>query len=332
MSGAWTAAAATIAGAAITADAMGGGASQSGTSVTTTDAPSYIKPSYERLTKDIDDLRSRGLLGDIQTLSPYERALVERGMGVAEAGDPFQEAGTRAVSNLLAEGGLLGEAADVYRGVAGDSMSSPAFQAASQRVIDQTMRPLTSQFAAGGRLGSGLFASTAGEAAAEALSPMMFQAQQQDILNRMSAAQGLTGVAGEEARRTGVGLESASAVGQMPFTDIQRGMSLGGLLSSEDYAKRQSEVTAAQRYSDMIRGATVGQQQAQPLYSPDYSGMGLGAALTAAAPQIGQAFAGYNSNPFGSLSAGPTVQSGGQTYAQQPNGRFVNQRFVGMGD
>jgi hypothetical protein len=107
---------------------------------------------------------------------------------------------------------------------------------------------------------------------------------------------------------------------------------LGGLLSSEDYAKRQSEVTAAQRYSDMIRGATVGQQQAQPLYSPDYSGMGLGAALTAAAPQIGQAFAGYNSNPFGSLSAGPTVQSGGQTYAQQPNGRFVNQRFVGMGD
>lgn len=54
-------------------------------------------------------------------------------------------------------------------------------------------------------------------------------------------------------------------------------------------------------------------------------------ALMQSAPQIGQALAGYNSNPFGSLSAGTTVQSGGQTYAQQPNGRFVNQRFVGMG-
>ena len=316
MSGAWTAAA-TIAGSAITADAMGG-AGQSGTSTTTTNAPSYILPEYQRLSGDIGDLRDRGLLGDIQTLSPYERSLVESGMATAKAGDPFQEAGTRAVSNLLAEGGLLGEAADVYRGVAGDSMSSPAFQAASQRIIDQTMRPLTSKFAAGGRLGSGLFASTAGEAAAEALSPMMFQAQQQDIANRMAASQGLAGVAAEEARRTGVGLESAAAVGQMPFTDIQRGMALGGLLSSEDYAKRQSEVTAAQRYSDMIRGATVGSQQTQPLYSPNNASMGqavLGSALMNSAPQIGQAFAGWNSQPqtvnFTGGYQGPTGIGGG---------------------
>lgn len=288
---------ATIAGSALTADAMKDAAKQSGTSTTTTLAPSYIQPQYDRLASDIENIRNRGLLGEIQTLSPYERSLAERGMALAESGDPFQEAGTQAVSNLLAQGGLLGEAADVYRGVAGDSMSSPAFQAASQRIIDRTMRPLTSQFAAGGRLGSGLFASTAGEAAAEALAPMMFDAQQQDIANRMAAAQGLTGIAGEEARRTGVGLEAASAVGQMPFTDIQRGMALGGLLSSEDYAKRQAEVTAAQRYSDMIRGATVGQQQTQPLYSPNYSGLGIGAALTAAAPQIGQAFANYQNRP-----------------------------------
>lgn len=328
-----TAAAATVAGSAIQADAMKDAAGQSGTSTTATSAPAYIQPQYARLASDIGELRARGLFGDIQTLSPYERSLVERGMTTAQSGDPFQEAGTKAVSNLLAQGGLLGEAADVYRGVAGDSMSSPAFQAASQRIIDRTMRPLTSKFAAGGRLGSGLFASTAGEAAAEALAPMMFDAQQQDIANRMAAAQGLTGIAGEEARRTGVGLEAASAVGQMPFTDIQRGLALGGLLSSEDYAQRQAEVTGAQRYSDMLRGATVGQQQTQPLYSPNYSGLGIGAALTAAAPQIGQAFANYNSNPnpFGSLSAGPTDTVGGQTYAQQPDGRFVNQRFVGMG-
>lgn len=323
-----------LVGSAIQADAMKDAAKQSGTSTTTTSAPAYIQPQYARLASDIGELRAKGLFGDIQTLSPYERSLVERGMTAAQSGDPFQEAGTKAVSNLLAQGGLLGEAADVYRGVAGDSMSSPAFQAASQRIIDRTMRPLTSKFAAGGRLGSGLFASTAGEAAAEALAPMMFNAQQQDIANRMAAAQGLTGIAGEEARRTGVGLEAASAVGQMPFTDIQRGMALGGLLSSEDYAQRQSEVTGAQRYSDMLRGATVGSQQTQPLYSPQTNNPFLGAALMQSIPQIGRAFGqqqrspqpqivnftggyqgpagvGGGSNPMGNLTASGASVGGG---------------------
>jgi hypothetical protein len=36
-------------------------------------------------------------------------------------------------------------------------------------------------------------------------------------------------------------------------------------------------------------------------------------------------------NPFGSLETGPTAQASGQTYAQQGNGRFVNQRFVNLG-
>ena len=324
----WVAAAAIVAGSAISADAMKDAASQSGTSTTTTDAPDYIKSQYASLANDLAGIRERGLLEEIQTLSPYERALVERGKGIAQAGDPFQAAGTQAVSNLLAQGGLLGEAADVYRGVAGDTMSSPAFQAAAQRQVEKAMRPLTSQFAAGGRLGSGLFASTAGEAAAEALSPMMYQAQQQDVANQLAAAQGLTGIAGEEARRTGVGLEAASAVGQMPFTDIQRGLSLGGLLSSEDYAKSQAQVTAAGRYADLLRGATVGSQQTQPLYSPNYSGMGLGAGLIAAAPQIGQAFANWGQPTQPSTAtisqSVPMNLGGGQTYVQQPNGRFAN--------
>ena len=315
----WVAAAAIVAGSAISADAMKDAASQSGTSTTTTDAPDYIKSQYASLANDLAGIRERGLLEEIQTLSPYERALVERGKGIAQAGDPFQAAGTQAVSNLLAQGGLLGEAADVYRGVAGDTMSSPAFQAAAQRQVEKAMRPLTSQFAAGGRLGSGLFASTAGEAAAEALSPMMYQAQQQDVANQLAAAQGLTGIAGEEARRTGVGLEAASAVGQMPFTDIQRGLSLGGLLSSEDYAKSQAQVTAAGRYADMVRAATVGSQQTQPLYSPNYGAMGVGAALTAAAPQIGQAFANWgggnsgNNVSFGQGTGMPQINYTPQT-------------------
>lgn len=292
MSLATTAAAVTIGTSLYGASQMGkgGGARQAGTQTTTVAPPSYIANEYDILAGELSDLRQSGLLGAVQELSPFERSLIERGMERAEAGSPFQAAGERAVAGLLSGDGMLGEAADIYRGVAGqDTMSSPAFQAAAQRQVDKALRPLTSQFALGGRLGSGLMGAAAGEAAAEALSPMMFQAQQQDIANRMSAAQGLTGIAGEEARRTGLGLESAAAVSQMPFTDIQRGLGLGGLLSSEAFQKSQQPVRAFRELSDLTKGATVGEQRTQPLYSADNSGL-EGAALMSIAPRLGQAF------------------------------------------
>jgi len=302
-------AAATVAGAAIAADAAKkGGGGQVGTQTVTTAPPSYIAPQYSRVATEGESLYDRGLFGDIQTLSPYERRLVEAGMARAETGSPFQAAGERAVQSLLSGDSLVGEAADIYRGVAGgpSSMASPAFQAAAQRQVEQALRPLTSQFARGGRLGSGLFASEAGEAAAEALSPMMYKAQQQDIANRLSAAQGLLGASGAETQRTGIGLDAASAVGQMPFTDIQKGLALGGLLSGEEYALSQAPVTGLQRYTDFLKGATVGEQATRPLYGQagPTSGQIIGAGLMASAPQIGQAFSNYMNRPEGQVIQG----------------------------
>lgn len=321
-------AAATIAGAAITADAM---KSAPTSSTTTTAPPSYIAGEYQALADRIGDLRSRGLFEDIQTMSPYERALVEQGMTRAAAGDPFQAAGERAVEGLLGQSGVLGEAADIYRGVAGgpDTMSTPAFQAAAQRQVDMALRPLTSSFARGGRLGSGLMGAAAGEAAAEALSPLMYQAQQADIANRMSAAQGLTGISGEEARRLGAGLTGAATVSDMPFTNIQRGLGLSGLLSGEEYAIRQRDVTGAQRLADMLRGSTVGSQTTQPLYSAP-SGSIFGGALMAAAPQIGQAFSNFGGGTAGGSSMG-SFQTGGTSYAPTVNYTPFSLDYSGLG-
>lgn len=315
MSAAWTAAAA-VASTAIAADAQKGGPTSSTTS---TAPPKYIAPQYGALAGDLQDIRERGLLEDIQTLSPYERSLVESGMARATAPDPFQAAGEQAVSQLLSGGGLLGEAADLYRGDTGSTMSSPEFMAASQRAVERAMRPVTSNFAAGGRLGSTAFADALADASVSAFSPMALQARGQDIQMDLSRASGLSGVAGQRASEIGAGITGAAAVGDMPFTNIQRGLAYGGLLSGEDYALRQADVTAAQRYSDLLRGATVGSQTTQPLYSPQGGSQALlGAGLMQAAPAIGQAisggFGGFGGNSpnvtFGSGTGMPTVNFG----------------------
>ena len=284
---------ATIGSALIGAKAMKGSApQQAGTQTTVTKAPDYIKSQYERLAGDIGEIRSRGLLEDIQTLSPYERGLVESGMARAAGVDPFQAAGERAVSQLLGGGGLLGEAANIYRdiGAADSGIGSPAFEAATQRAVERSLRPITSQYARGGRLGSGLMGTAIGETAAQTVGDIMGQAAQQDIENRMRAAAGLGGLAGQRTSDIGAGLTGAGVVGDMPFTNIQRGLGLGGLLSGEEFALSQAPVTAAQRYADLVRGATVGSQQTQPLYAPQTGNAFMGAALMQSAPQIGQAF------------------------------------------
>lgn len=286
-------AAATLASAAIGAKAMKDSAPQQvGTQTTVTEAPDYIRTQYEQLAGDIERLRNTGLLGAVQTLSPYERGLVERGMARASAADPFQAAGERAVSQLLGGGGLLGEAANIYRdiGASDSGIGSPAFEAATQRAVERSLRPITSQYARGGRLGSGLMGTAIGETAAQTVGDIMSQAAQQDIENRMRAAAGLGGLAGQRTSDIGAGLTGAGVVGDMPFTNIQRGLGLGGLLSGEAFELSQRPVREVQQMSDIIRGATVGSQQTQPLYAPQTGNAFMGAALMQSAPQIGQAF------------------------------------------
>ncbi|QDP54661.1 MAG: hypothetical protein Unbinned3459contig1002_53 [Prokaryotic dsDNA virus sp.] len=324
------AAAATVTGAALTADAMTDSAKQAGTSVQKTTPPDYIAGEYSALANQIKDIRQKGLLEDIQTLSPYERSLVERGMGIAAGPDPFQAAGERAVSQLLGGGGLLGEAANIYRdiGAADSGIGSPAFETATQRAVERSLRPITSQYARGGRLGSGLMGTAIGETAAQTVGDIMAQAAQQDIENRMRAASGLGGLAGQRTSDIGAGITGAAAVGDMPFTNIQRGLGLGGLLSGEEYALRQAPVTAAQRLSDIVRASTVGSNVSQPLYAPQTGNAFMGAALMQSAPQIGEAFGSlaqgignYFNKPTPSpIAAGST---GSRSVFDNPMGSFT---------
>ena len=326
-------AAATIGSALIGARAAKSAAKQAGTTTTKTAAPEYIAPQYETLASDIYRLRDAGLLGDVQTYSPYERRLIESGMAQAATGSPFQAASERAVSDILRGGGMFGEAADIYRDIsaAPSGLGTADFEKSTQQAVERALRPITSQYARGGRLGSGLFGEAVGEAAAQTVSDAMSQAAQQQIQNRMAAASGLAGLGEAGTRSLVSGIEAGRAVSADPFTNIGRGLQFGGLLSGQEFALRQAPVTAAQRYSDLLRGATVGQQTTQPLYAPS-SGAGalLGASLIQSAPQIGQAFGSMFAPKVTVPSSVPMNLGGGQTYQQTSTGRFVNPTFANI--
>jgi hypothetical protein len=292
MTAAWTAAA-TIGGALISAEAAkGAGAQQSGTATTTTGPMAELKGAYAGLAGDFEDVQSRGLLGQVQRYSDYERDLINEGMLKAASGNPFMGLQERAATTLL-EGQLPQEAANIYRdvGQSGFGLSNPEFLAASQRAVQQAMRPVTSTFAQGGRLGSGLYADTLAEASGNAFAPMLLQAQQQGMANKLQAASGLSGVAGQQASQLSQGVDLSNIVDAGAYTDIGRGMQFGNLLPSEQYRIDQSDVTALERGSDIARNLNVGSEQTQPLYSN--SGNDSAALLGAGIAQAGQNYFNY---------------------------------------
>jgi len=275
-----------------------GGVQQAGTSTTVTEPPDYIKGEYEALADQLAALRQGGLLGDIQTLSDYERRLIESAMARASAPAPFQAEGERAVGGLFAGDPLFEEAANIYRGTSGSVMDSPEFLAASERAVQRAMSPVASQFAGSGRLGSGAFADALTSSSFGAMAPLALEARRQDISTDLSRAAGLAGLGDSRTRGSLSAIEASRLVGQQPYEQTQRGLALGGLLSGEDYALRQAPVTAAERYTDLLRGATVGSQTTQPVYAPRSSTSAiLGGTLMASAPAIGQAFGSYFNQP-----------------------------------
>jgi hypothetical protein len=289
-------AAATLGGAALMS--KGGGVQQAGTSTTVTEPADYIKGEYEALADQLAALRQGGLLGDIQTLSDYERRLIESAMARADAPALFQTEGERAVGGLFAGDPLFEEAANIYRGTSGSIMDSPEFLAASERAVQRAMSPVASQFAGSGRLGSGAFADALTSSSFGAMAPLALEARRQDISTDLSRAAGLAGLGDSRTRGSLSAIEASRLVGQQPYEQTQRGLALGGLLSGEDYALRQAPVTAAERYTDLLRGATVGSQTTQPVYAPRSSTSAiLGGTLMASAPAIGQAFGSYFNQP-----------------------------------
>lgn len=264
----------------------GGGGGGGGTGVTQVAPPEYAKEAYETGVSDLEALRTSGQLGGFQKLSPYEKAQIERGMALAEAPSPFYEPATQAAQQLLTGAqSFLSPAMATYQGVLEQPSAVSQLQSGISGLLAPTQEKIISQFARGGRLGSGAMGEAFGRGATTALAPYLQSAQAQDVQRQLDVARGLTGLGETGIRSLGVGIEAAPMVSAMPFTGIERGLGLGGLLSQEEFAKSQREAEALREYSDILRGLTVGSTTTQPLYSPqspslgDIAGMSIGKSL-----------------------------------------------------
>jgi hypothetical protein len=264
----WAATAITTVGTVYNASQAGkGGVGQIGTGTTSVRPMEELQAAYGTLASDFEDVQRRGLLGDVQTYSQYERDLIQRGMDEAAAGSQFGGLQEQAASTLL-RGQLPQEAAGLYRGVGqmGASMNTPEFMAASQRAVDRAMRPTISQFSQGGRMGSNAFAESLADASVGAFSPLALQARQDDTRNILAAAGGLTNTAAQQANQLSQGVDVSGQVDAAGYADIARGMQFGNLLPSQEYALRQADVTAIERGSDIARNLNVGSETTQPIY------------------------------------------------------------------
>ena len=264
----------------------GGGGGGGGQQVIRTEAPEYAQPSYEFGVDELKRLQEAGKLGEVAELTDYSRGLIEAGKQRALAGSPFFGSATTATQQLL--GGaqqLLDPSIQAYQQLQQMPSAVSQLQPQMAGLLAPTQEKIISQFARGGRLGSGAMGEAFGRGTTTALAPYLQSAQAQDVQRQLDVARGLTGLGETGIRSLGVGIEAAPMVSAMPFTGIERGLGLGGLLSQEEFAKSQREAEALREYSDILRGLTVGSTTTQPLYSPqspslgDIAGMSIGKSL-----------------------------------------------------
>ena len=215
----------TVVGSLLGGDSKGPSVSQA---TSTTQAPEYVRPMFEQAAAESQRLYQAGQLGQYQQLSPTELAAIQRGIGMAQAGAPLVPEAQAAAGQLLGGAGtFLAPAQQVFQRLAAApaTTSTEAFRGALESAISPAVQRATSQFAAGGRLGSRLFGEALGRGISAAAAPTILAAQQADIQRQMQAGRGLADV-GRWVLVRWNGCSSCSTVGALGFEDIQRQLQL----------------------------------------------------------------------------------------------------------
>lgn len=310
------------------AGGIGGSSSrqQIGTSTQTTDLPSYIKPAYETGVSEAERIYEEGGFGEYQKLSPYQLAQIERGMALSEAPSRFQQPAEQAAQQLLGGGvSFLSPAQAAYQQL--QAMPSAVSQLPSQisGLLAPTREKIISQFSGGGRLGSGAFAESLGRGEAQALAPFLQAAQAQDIARLTGAAGGLSDIGRLGIGAAGAGIEAVPSVSQIPYSDVARGLELGGLLSAQDFAAAKAPAEALKEYTDVIRSLQFGSSQTTPLYG-DVGGPSTGEKVLSAIarPAITQGIGALGGFLSGVGSTPPAVSQQDTGYRVPDMGTFLS--------
>lgn len=278
----------------------GGGVQQVGTNTVSNEPPEYIAQQYELLADEIQNLQAAGQFGQFQQLTPEQIALAGQGYDLSQIGTIGGELAAPAAQKLV-----TGEMFDPARQVFGqfaqpqDYATGVGFQQALQSSLNPEIERITSQFARGGRGGSGAFAETFGRGISDAASPFVYQAQQAALDRQMNAGRGLAALAADQGRQMALGIEALPVASNIAFGDIERGMGYQDLLAQNQFMQDTRDVRAAQERAELIKAATFGSgNTTQPLYDRPEASFGQIAAA-GAAPAFGEAI-GAGLEGFGS--------------------------------
>lgn len=313
----------------------GGGGGGGGVQKVKTMAPDYAQPSYQFGVDELERLQASGMLGQVPELTDYSRGLIESGKQRALAGSPFLGGATTATQQLL--GGaqeFLDPAYQAYQQLQQMPSAVSQLQPQMAGLLAPTQEKIISQFARGGRLGSGAMSEAFGRGTTAALAPYLQAAQAQDVQRQLDVARGLGAIGETGIRGLTAGIEAAPVVERMPYTTEGIGLSLEDLLQQQAFAESQQDVSGLKEFTDILGALTVGETKTQPLYgasSPSFGEMALAGSI----PQISQAFGTAATNWYQGLGSGSTPSiapsSTGYTTVQQnplaPSPNLVFQRY-----
>jgi len=240
---------------------------QVGTSQTEVGLPEYIKPSYEMGVSEAQRIYDEGGFGAYQQISPFELSQIERGMALSEAPSPFYSPATEATQQLLSGGAsFLSPAVQAYQELGEQPSAVSQLSGLTEGLLAPTREKIISQFQRGGRMGSNAFGESLARGDVTALAPFLQAALAEDNRRKQAAAAGLADVGRLSIGAAGAGIEAAPVIEALPYSQIGRGLELGGVLSAQELAERKAEADALSQYVNVIKTLTQGSSTTVPTY------------------------------------------------------------------
>lgn len=298
----------------------GGGGSQTVTQVQ--EIPQFLQNQLRDTYRFAQGIQPAVFAGDrIAGFTPLEQQAQSMIAERAAAGDPTVQQAQGLLGGVIggdtrptyAEG-FLGDIA------AGRSQTNPFLQTQIDNAISGAVNQATSQYALGGRLGSGAFGSALGAGVTGAAAPILARQVEADRTRQMQAASQLSALEQQNRARQLQAAGMAPALAQQELRDLailqgvgqdQRGMQQAQIQAQQDFI---NELNAAQQQQLANRASAAGLNptptgfnRTGPSNAPSALSSAAGGALTGAAlggiaGQAGFTGAlGLGAGPFGAL-------------------------------
>lgn len=232
---------------------MGKGGSNNSTQTVVQEIPPFLQQQLQETYGFARNINPAVFAGErVAGFTPLEQQAQLMTAQRAAAGDPTVQRAQGLLGNVIGGSarptyaeGFLGDIA------AGRSQTNPFLQAQIDNAISGAVNQATSQYALGGRLGSGAFGTALGAGITGAAAPILAQQVEADRARQMQAAGQL--ISAEQQNRA----RQMQAAGMAPQLAQQRYADLAALqgVGEQQRAMQQAEIQAQQDFINELNAA-----------------------------------------------------------------------------